>query len=399
MAAPLRASRDQVLAFRLAGHNLVRRLPSSSLLDVAGACGVQNTPPGSAALALSARVRDLTPAEIDRALRIDKTLVQVRSLRGAPYFFPTRDAPIFTTGLLPEDEESLRFFILGSGPALDRLGVSATEAVERIAAALLDALDGRVLTFRQLSTELAERMSNQLSPQQLDSWRSPSWYASNQSLGEAIVHFALYPVALKGLYCFAPREGNEASFVRIDQWLGRPLPGSQPDEARAELVRRYLRCYGPATAAHFGRWAGISPAAANRAWRLIESEIVEVDFGGRTTWLNESDLTDLESPPEPTGVRLLPPHDPYLLQLDREVLLSDKTERRKAWRSTGNPGVVLVDGQVVAVWRPKKKGNRLTVSVEPLSALTERARSDITAEVGLIAPFRGCTTAETVFAD
>jgi hypothetical protein len=394
---PPRAERDRVLAFRFAGHNLARAERPGALLDAAGACGLQNTPPGSAALALAARVPGLGPAAIDRALGTDRTLLQVRSLRGAPYVFPTRDAPVFTAGLIPEDEAALRFFILGAGPALDKVGLSATELVERASAALLDVLDGRTLPFRQLSSALTEQLSRQLTAQQLAAWRSSSWYAPGQSLGEALVHFALYPVALRGLYCYAPRESGEASFVRSDQWLGEPLPRVDQDGARAALVRRFLRCYGPSTAAHFGEWAGIAPAAAERAWRLVASELVAMDCGGRPTWLHEGDRTAFESAPPPAGVRLLPPHDPYLAQRDRETLLPDKTLHRMIWRTIGNPGVVLADGRIVALWRPKKQGKRLLIAVEPLSALAAPLRDEIAAEAALVAPFRGCAATETVF--
>ncbi|HTX43248.1 MAG TPA: crosslink repair DNA glycosylase YcaQ family protein [Methanocella sp.] len=78
----LRAGPDRALAFRLGGHNLAARLPRGSLLRAVGACGVQNTPPGSAALALHARVAGLTPADVDRAFEKDKTLLQTFRLRG-----------------------------------------------------------------------------------------------------------------------------------------------------------------------------------------------------------------------------------------------------------------------------------------------------------------------------
>ena len=63
------------------------------------------------------------------------------------------------------------------------------------------------------------------------------------------------------------------------------------------------------------------------------------------------------------GIRLLPPHDPYLLLRDRETLLPDETLQRQIWRHTGNPGVVLVDGKLAGTWRPQKKGILLFVSV------------------------------------
>lgn len=397
MAVPLRVDREQVLAFRLARHNLARRLPGGSLLEAA-ACGIQNTPPGSAALALQARVHGLTPAEIDRALETDRSILQCRCMRTAPYLFPARDLWVFTAGLLPEDEESLRFYLGGAGPALDRVGLGATEVLDLVGAELMDALDGRVLTFRELSSELTERVSRRLSPEQSRSWRLPSWYATDQSLGAAIVHFALYGVALRGLFCFAPRRGNEASLVRTDQWLGMPLAEARPEDARAELVRRYLRRYGPSMAAHFGEWAGISPAAAARSWALVEPDLVEVLWGRGRCWLLERDAADFGSPPAAAGVRLLPPHDPYLLQRDRETLLPDRALRARVWKTVGSPGVVLVEERVAGVWRPRKSGRRLAMTVEPFEAMPAHIRSAVAGEASLVAPFRGCTIAEVAFA-
>jgi hypothetical protein len=388
------ASRDQVLAFRLDSHNLATRLPPGSLLLAAGACGIQNSPPGSAALALHARVADLAPADVDRALAVDQTLLQVWSLRQSPYFFPTSDAAVFTTGLLPEDEESLRFSIRGAGPHLDLVGMSATEAVERTAAALRDVLDGRELTKDDLGIEIAQRVSQYLTPQQLAQWKAPDVFTR---YGVTIVRFALGIVALQGLLCFAPRRANAATFLRTDQWLGAPWPDVDPEQARAELVRRYLRCYGPSTTAHFAAWAGIAPAQARRAWQLVEGALVAVEINGRKGWLNEQDVARLRSPPQPAGIRFLPPHDPYLLLRDRETLLPDKTLHPFVWRRAGNPGVILADGQFVATWRPRKKGKRLNVAVELFASASQRMRAQIEVEAATLAPYRGCTSTAVEF--
>src|SRR5512146_269404 len=141
---------DQALAFRLDGHYLASRSPPGSMLRAAGACGIQNTPPGSAALSLHARVEGLTPGDVERALDIDKTLMQTFSLRGATYVFPTADAAVFTRGVLPGNEDSLRFFIEGAGPAFDKIGMSAVEAVGLTSGALREVLDGRALPKREL---------------------------------------------------------------------------------------------------------------------------------------------------------------------------------------------------------------------------------------------------------
>jgi len=393
----LSVARDQVLAFRLESQHLSSRLQPGSLLTAAAACGIQNTPPGSAALALHARVSELTPADIDRALEIDKTLLQVWSLRASPYLLPTSDAAVFTLGLLPEDEESLRFFIRGADPALDQVGISATEVVEHTAAVLPDVLDGRDLTKDELGVELAKRVAQQLTSQQLANWQLPSWYAPDQSLGESIVRFALSVVALQGLLCFAPRRGKAATFIRIDQWLEAPLPKVNREQTRAKLVRRYLHCYGPSTMEHFAEWAGIAPAQAAQAWKLMEHELVEVGFEGRRTWLHEGDLPRFTSPAIPEGTRLLPPHEPYLQLRDRTTLIPDKALQHHLWQSSGNPGIVLVDGRFVATWRSRKKGKRLRVVVECFTSVSQRIRSQMEAEAATLAPYKGCTSVEVGF--
>lgn len=386
-------ARSQILGFRLASHHLAARLPAGSLLTAAGACGVQNTPPGTAALALHARVAGPAPDDIDRALAVDKTLLQAWSMRAAPYVFPTADAVVFMAGVLPKDEESLRAFILGAGAGLDRVGISATDLVARTAAELPAVLDRRELDKDELGFEIAGRVAPGLASRRRAAWRSPSPYAAGQSLGESLVRFALAVVALQGAVCFAPRSGNTATFLRTDQWLGAPLPPVEHDQARAELVRRYLHCYGPYTARYFAEWAGIAPAQAAQAWRLIEHKLLEARLDGRPAWFLECDLPGLTSATMPHGVRLLPPHDPYLQVRDRATLVPDRDLHRHLWRASGNPGVVLVDGECVGAWRPRKQGRRLHLVIERFAWVPKRTRRAVEAEAATLAPFKGCDAA------
>ena len=383
----LSAGRDQVLGFRLDSQNLAVRLPAGALLEAVAACGLQNTPPGSAPLALQARVSDLTQAEVTAALQIDKTLLEVWSVRGAAYFIRTADAAVFSIALLPDDEESLRFSLQGYAPVLQDTGMSAMEAVEHTAAALDDVLDGRVLTKPELSARVTERL-----PEQLRFWCQG---CGSRHVSESLLRL----VALQGKFCLAPRQGTKASFVRTESWLGSAPPTPAPDEARAEIVRRYLRCYGSTTVSHVAEWAGIAPAHARRLWRLVEPELARVDFDGRRTWLLASDVSRLQSPPIAAGVRLLPPHDPYLLQRDRETLVPDKALRPRVWRSISAPGVVLMDGRLVGTWRQQKKGKRLLVTMEPFVPLAQKARSDIETEAQTVARYRGSQSAEVAFTD
>lgn len=390
------ADREQVLAFRLASHHLAARLPPGSLLVAAGACGVQDSPPGSAALALHARVAGLKPADVAHALA-SKAVLMAMSLRGAPCLFPTADAAAFNTGLLPDDEESLRFFIQGAGQGLERVGMSATELVDLTAKAMARVLDGRTMTKDELGVEIGSRIAGELDAGRREAWRSASLYVPGQFLGESLVRFAMYAVSLQGRFCYVPRQDNKSRFTLTDRWLGAQLLAADAGKARAELVRRYLHCYGPSTAKHFAQWAGISPAQASRAWALVEYELSAVDFEGKKTWLLRDDVASLLSPQAAAGVRFLPPHEPLLQMRDRETLVPAKSWHRKLWRTVGNPGIVLVDGEAVAAWRSRKSGKRMDISVEQFDVIPGEKRQEIEAEAATLAPYSGCVSARVEY--
>jgi hypothetical protein len=174
------------------------------------------------------------------------------------------------------------------------------------------------------------------------------------------------------------------------------------DEARRELLRRYLRCYGPSTVQHFAEWAGVARPVADLAWRLLEPEIVECRFGGRSAWLLATDLPALDSPPTPIGTQLLPPNDAWLATRDRATLVADTPARRQIWRAAGAPGVVLIEGEARATWRARARNRALMVDVTPLPGrppLSASARELVAAEAGPISPARGCVSTEVTFAD
>jgi hypothetical protein len=397
MALNASVDREQVLAFRLSTHNLAERLPDGSLLAAAGVCSVQNTPPGAAALALHARVAGVMPRDVEHALVEERTLLQAWSLRAAPHLFPIAAARIYTLGLLPADEPALRFFLGGAEAALTRIDVAATAIVELTAAALHEALDREAMTKDQLGVELAKRVAGRLRPSQSAAWHSPSWYAPRQSLGESMVRFALPVVALRGECCHGARRGKDALLVRTDRWLGAPLPASTPEVVQAELVRCYLHAYGPSTVEHLAAWAGIAPAQAGEAWRLVGGELAKVDQAGRAAWLLRRDLATLASPPPAGGVRFLPAHDPFLQLRDHATLIPDRAVQRRVWRSAGSPGVVLASGRAVATWRSRKQGKRLLLSVEPFAPLSPGARVEIEEEAEGLGPFWGREAVQVAF--
>lgn len=374
-------------AFRFSGQHLTEGRGAGGLLEAAGVPGVQNTPPGNGQLALLARYPALTPEEFDRALEEEKTLLQSWTVRQSPVFFPTSELAAATRPMLPEDEESWRLAVQGFVPMLDGMKRSGVEVAELVRTALVDALDGQVLTKRELGVALGERM-----PAEFAGWFEASTFSSFTAV-------LVRPLALTGLFVIAPRSGREAAFVRTDQWLGKKPSKVSAASARRAFVRSYLRAYGPSTPDHLAEWAGTSLTVASRAWQEAADELEPVTYGGGRVWVHAEDAAELKDPAPAKGVRVLPPHDPWLHMRDRTTAVPDTSVHKQIWKHTGNPGVVVRDGDPLALWRAQKKGKKLRVTVEPLAKPRKADRDAIEEHAGRMAPLKGCATAEVEFTD
>ena len=95
---------------------------------------------------------------------------------------------------------------------------------------------------------------------------------------------------------------------------------------------------------------------------------------------------------EPAGeVRLLPAFDQYTVAAprDRDAVLAGG-QRARVYRPQGwlSP-VLLAGGRIAGVWRHEAKGGRVTVEIEPFTALGRRERAAAEAEAGSLAAFLG----------
>ena len=257
---------EQVRAHRLRAHHLDRRYPASRILEAAGACGLQNSPPGGWETALFQRLEGCSLPLLRDALYRDRALLQAWSIRGVPLVFPAGESGVFLSPLLAREGECPWIYTRGITAALDFVGMSFDEAHARVREAAR-CLDGTTVRSKEaLDQLLADRVGEQLPPEQRALWDSPSMYGrpDRQTVGGAAVSFLLRPCSFASLVVFGRREENSPTFTSFRRWLGRePSPCPQGE---AELVRRFLHCYGPAAPADLQAWLGSSPQQAKRLW-------------------------------------------------------------------------------------------------------------------------------------
>lgn len=322
-------------------------LSFEGMLDVLRSWAVQDSPPGAAIAAIVARVPDTPVGWLDGA-----PVVALYNPRTATAIVPADEVAAFGTAFLPPDDAALKAI---AGAALPTYTEGFAEPVALAVDAISDALDGVELSRDDLHEQLRRRLPGELLP----------WCEGCQS------HHArrglLVMATLRGRLFISGRAGRQPAFARTDQRVGWDPP--ERETAAAELVRRYRATYGPSSHAHFAAWAGLGTAHAKALWALDDSA------------------------PQPApldGVRLLAPGDPLLLGRDREALLPDPAARKKVWAALGGMGIVLADGTAIAIWRGRKKGSKLEVSVESLGAALPKREIEAAAE--RLAPHRGCKT-------
>ena len=367
-ADAIRVGRPEALALRLARHNLGARL-APGRGPAAAVVGLQDTPPHAAGIALAARVEDASTADLDG-------LVIVPSLRGAPMAVAPEDLPLFTTALDPPDEQAAQALLQTAAGTLGEM--PALEALDRVSAAEADALAGGPLERDAFHEALRKRLPATLLP-------------FCRGCRSHHVHPSLWRASgVRGVLSIAGREGRTAVFALPPQVPSRADPG-------AELARRFLSAYTPATPALFAGWAGIHRRHADALWSRA-GELAEVELEGARRWMIAEDVVAvLDASGRASGVRLLPGHDPYLAQRDRELLVPDAGLRKRIWRALGNPGVVLVEGALLGLWRATKRGRRLVVAVEALDPAVRAAAEELAAEAERLAPWRGAERAEVAW--
>jgi DNA glycosylase AlkZ-like len=363
---PRRVQAEQILAFRLVRSGLAHR-DAAGLADAA-ACPASDFSHDAALLALAARMEGLTRERYDEAVD-GGDLVVAHVVRGAIHALAPRDLALYGRTLISGDDDELGRQL---GQQVQRLavekGFAPTDALREVAEATKDALGGgRALGKNELHDELRERVRADLMP----------WCKGCES------HHVAPMLWRYGGVMAGARLDSERRYV-----LGSP--GRAP--AASEALRRFLRFYGPATSGDFavGRSRQNSCRATVGGRR---GRFAEVSVGRRSAWVLSDDAAVLAASPAATGIRLIPPGDPYLQKPNRSLLAPEAELRKRLFRPVASPGAVLKDGRLAGLWRVKARGRKAEITVQRLGPVS---RSDLEEEAQRICDLRGACEAIVV---
>ncbi|MEP9385106.1 winged helix DNA-binding domain-containing protein [Nocardioides sp. KR10-350] len=307
--------------------------------------GLQAQEPLSPYLSLAARLASFDPYAVSQAL-YERRLVRILSLRDTVHLHLPDDALTMPVWCEPVRQRERRMS--------QAIGEARDIDPEEFRAALADVLTGPT-PVRRLGDALAERFPG----------HRPS------ALGQlARVLAPLLQAPPRGAW----KSSGGVVYEYVDRWLGRPT--AEPHVP--DLVRRYLRAFGPATAADLTAWSGVTRLAP--LVRQIPDLVVREDESGRT-------LYDVPDAPLATGeehapVRLLGTYDNVWLSHAGKDRVTTP-EGRRAWMGAagGSGHVLLADGRLEGIWKAVDGRVRIVRLLRDLSPAEEAELAEETARV------------------
>lgn len=332
---------------------------------VAAADGVvclHATDPATVHLAAWARVDDLTVADVDKALYADRTLVKHLCMRRTLFVVRRELFGVVQAAASERVAEQERRRLVKDVEKAGLVGDGAGWLAEASAATLgaLHRLGEATSTELRAAVELLQ---------------GSTVYAPHKPYGGEV------PVGPRVLTCLSAsgrivRASNRGGWTTsrptwapTAAWLGAE-PAVPPErEARAELVRRWLHAFGPATADDLKWWMGSTMAAVRTA--LADVGAVAVDLHGEPGVTLPDDL-DTVAPPEPWAA-LLPSLDPTTMGWYRRDWYLGP-HRAALFDGSGNGGATAWwDGRVVGGWTQAPDGEVTLHLLEDVGGEAEAA--------------------------
>ncbi len=356
--------------------------PARGVHEVAGElCGLHSSDAATVMLAARARVAGFTPQHAEAALYEDRSLARILAMRRTVFVVPTEDVALLHTAatrdLVAPQTRRVVTMLADSGDVTD--GEDPATWLARVMDATAAALrDGGAATASELTSvvpELGRKVT--IAP---DSRWGGQFGVSTR---------VLFLLATEGRIVRGRPRGSWLStqyrWAETDQWFdGRvDLDTWEPDTAHAELVRRWLRAFGPATFDDLRWWTGWPKGRTRTALAAVGPE--EVDLHGRPGLMAPGDVLEDTAPGR--WVALLPSLDPTIMGwTDRGHVLAPDL-REVLFDRNGNAGpTVWADGRVVGGWAQRAGGEVVTrllvdVGTDTLEAV-EREAAELTDWLG-----------------
>ena len=344
-------------------HRLAPGARAGTAEEVAGSLvALHATDAATVFLAVGARLTAPDPvAAVERALYEERTLTRMHGMRHTLFVVPSALAAVVhssTTDAVSARERTTLVRQLAAGSDYDEAWLAETE--------------------RQVLAELAVRGEATGAELGVALPRLRAQYVygvgTNQEGPQTVGSRVLRVLGMEGRIARGrPQGGWTSSRFR---WAPAPAHAEVPPaEARAELVRRWLASYGPATEADLRWWTGWKVTDVRQALAAVGAEPVALEEGVGHVLPDDLDPVRDGEAAEPWAA-LLPALDPTPMGWQSRDWYLDPAHRAALFDRSGNIGpTVWWDGRIVGGWAQRADGEIVwrTLTEKPLGRTAERA--------------------------
>jgi Winged helix DNA-binding domain len=315
-------------------------VPATELHDVVSdLVGLHATDPATPYLSLYARLPGFAVPHLDAALYERRSAVKHLAMRRTLWVVGTDYLPQVQAAASDRVAENERRKLIGDVQKAGIAGDGERWLESACQAVLRHLAENGPTSAKELRAALPE-LTGTYDPAPGKRW------GGNTPLSPRV----LTVLSARGEIVRGPNEGtwttSRPRWAAAADWLTERRDDVTLEAARAQLVSKYLRTFGPATVTDIKWWFGNTLTWARQALRYIDA--VEVNLGGTPGFALPDDL-DEETAADPWGA-LLPGLDPTTMGwFDRGWYLGE--HRSHVFDTNGNAGpTALWNGVVVGGW-------------------------------------------------
>jgi hypothetical protein len=325
---------------RLARRHFLGGRPADSIGGVAAnLVGLHATDPATPYLSLWARLPGFTVANLDAELYDRRTLVKHLAMRRTLWVVRADDLRLIQPAASDRVADNERRRLVADARKAG-LTTDGEQWLDRACAAVLKHLTEQgPASAKELRTALPELAGS------YDYAPGKRWGGETP-----LAPRVLTVLSVRGDIVRGPNDGawtiSRPRWVTMVDWLAATADAEAPDVAHAELVRTWLRAFGPATVADIKWWFGNTLTWARHTLRDVNA--VEVDMDGSPGFALPDDLDD--DPDPGPWCALLPGLDVTTMGwYDRSWYVG--AHRSQVFDSNGNGGTTAWwNGRIVGGW-------------------------------------------------
>lgn len=283
-------------------------------------------------LSLMARRPSIQKGDVDDALLNDRTLVRANAFRGSLFLLSSIDYPLYYRAL---------FGILRDAAMTDLLHFGINHQLLKRFATYLNEQD---FALPKTAEQIIEILSGKLS-------KLPPPDIARLLMRKLCDMGVLVRTSAKGW------KGNLFSYALAKKWFPElQLKPDNPESARTEVIRRYIRSYGPVSMDDIAMWTGFTAQQVQRSITHLRRELLKLNIESHREELvilrETEDILQMRFSLTGDSILFLPPWDPFTSAWKSKRRLVEREWLPYVYDASGNATSVIVDnGHIIGIWQ------------------------------------------------